>query len=105
MIKNEVYTWLFNIVYKNGLNKKEARTFAINYTEDKTALKDMIRRFKNHIFKKQIEITILNSIQLQQSVKFEQDNIFKNFKSTYCCSNFYNGNKKKCDICNRDLKF
>lgn len=105
MIKNEVYTWLYNIVYKKRLNKKEAIAFARNYTEDKTALKDIKRRFKNHILKKQFENTVLDSLQLQQSVKFEKDNIFKNFKSTYCCNNFYNGNKKKCDICNNDLKF
>lgn len=104
-MKNEVYAWLFNIVYKNGLNKKEARIFAINYTEDKTGLKDIIRRFKNHVLKKQFENIVLDSLQLQKSVKSEKDNIFKNFKSTYCCSNFYNGNKKKCDICKCDLKY
>tara|TARA_A100001015_G_C14932058_1_gene688859 strand:+ start:708 stop:833 length:126 start_codon:yes stop_codon:yes gene_type:complete len=40
-MKSDAYTWLFNIIHKNGLNKKKALVFARNYTEDKTALKDI----------------------------------------------------------------
>lgn len=104
-MKSDVYTWLFNIIHKNGLNKKKALAFARNYTEDKTALKDITRRFKNHVLKKQFEKIIYDSLQLQSSLEYTLDSSFKNFKSTYCCNNFYNGNKKKCDICKHHLKF
>jgi len=105
MTKDKIYNWLFNIGYKNGLNKKYAQAFARNYTDDTTALKDMKRRFKNNILKNEFETTTINSLKLQASIKYNYDNPFKNFKSTYCCNNFYNGNKKKCDICKLDLKF
>ena len=51
------------------------------------------------------EKNTIESLKLQASIKYDCDNPFKNFKSTYCCNNFYNGNKKKCDICKLDLKF
>ena len=31
MTKDKIYNWLFNIGYKNGLNKKNAQAFARNY--------------------------------------------------------------------------
>jgi hypothetical protein len=105
MTKDKIYNWLFTIGYKNGLNKRHAQAFARNYTEDKTALKDMKRRFKINVLKEDFERTTINSLQLQSLLKYDYDNPFKNFKSTKCCNNFYNGNKKKCDICKRDLKF
>ena len=105
MVKQDIYSWLFNMGFKNGLNRKQAMAFARNYTEDKTALKDMKRRFRINVLKEDFERTTINSLQLQSLLKSDNDNSFKNFKSTYCCSNFYNGNKKKCDICKRDLKF
>tara|TARA_Y100000816_G_C26096308_1_gene580297 strand:- start:1920 stop:2237 length:318 start_codon:yes stop_codon:yes gene_type:complete len=105
MSKSNVHNWLLNIVYKNGLNKKQSLAFARNYTEDKTALKDITKRYNNHILKQEFEKNTINSLKLQLSLKFTKDNPFTNFKSTYCCNNFYNGNKKKCDICKNDLKF
>ena len=57
MTKDKIYNWLFNIGYKNGLNKKHAQAFARNYTEDKTALKDMKRRFKINVLKEDFERT------------------------------------------------
>ena len=59
----------------------------------------------SHVFFALFETTTINSLKLQASIKYNYDNPFKNFKSTYCCNNFYNGNKKKCDICKCDLKF
>jgi len=105
MLKDKVYTWLFNLTYKNGLSRKHAQAFARNYTYDKTALKDISRRFKNINLKNEFEKNTIESLKLQASIKYDCDNPFKNFKSTYCCNNFYNGNKKKCDICKLDLKF
>ena len=99
MSKNNVHNWLINIVYKNGLNKKQSLAFARNYTEDKTALQNITKLYNNHILKQEFEKNTINSL------KFTKDNPFTNFKSTYCCNNFYNGNKKKCDICKNDLKF
>ena len=72
-MKSDVYTWLFNIIHKNGLNKKRALAFARNYTEDKTALKDITRRFKNHVLKKQFEKIIYDSLQLQSSLEYTLD--------------------------------
>jgi len=105
MTKDKIYNWLFNIGYKNGLSRKQSIAFARNYIEDEIALKDMKRRFIINILKEDFERTTINSLQLQSLLKYDYDNPFKNFKSTQCCSNFYNGNKKKCDICKRDLKF
>ena len=99
MSKNNVHNWLINIVYKNCLNKKQSLAFARNYTEDKTALQNITKLYNNHILKQEFEKNTINSL------KFTKDNPFTNFKSTYCCNNFYNGNKKKCDICKNDLKF
>ena len=52
-----------------------------NYTEDKTLVKDITRRFKNHVLKKQFEKIIYDSLQLQSSLEYTLDSSFKNFKS------------------------
>ena len=105
MTIQNIYTWLFNMGCKNGLNRKQSLAFARNYIEDKIALKDIKRRFRINVLKKDFERMTINSLQLQSLLKYDYDNSFKNFKSTQCCNNFYNGNKKKCDICKQDLKF
>ena len=105
-MKKKIEEWLFNFyIINNNYNKKEGLSFVKNYLDDKIAYNYIKIIYKNNILKKEFEENSKKSFNLQNNIKKENDNKINSNKSTYCCKNIYHGNKKKCDICNNNLKF
>ena len=104
-MKNKIYNWLFNLSSNNGFDKIQSIAFAQNYVDDKIALNMIKEQYINVELKEKFENMCIKSFKLQKKLIFEKDDKLINFKSTYCCENIYNGNKKKCDLCNHSLKY
>ena len=104
-MKKKIYEWLYKLSLNNGLNEKESISFAQNYVDDKIALNMIKKQYINIKLKNNFENICIKSFNLQKKIKFKEDRKLINFKSTYCCKNIYNGNKKRCDLCNQLLKF
>ena len=106
MKKTLIYEWLYHLVYHhNGGNQKQSVAFAKNYVDNVSAYNYVRSQYNNlkskHIFEK----NLIQSIKKQNVVESIQDTKMTNYKSTFCCETIYNGNKKKCDHCNQNLKF
>lgn len=105
-MKKKIEEWLLNFyMVNNNYNKKGGVSFVKNYLDDKIAYNYIKKIYKNNILKKEFEENSIKSFNLQNNIKKENDKKINNNKSTYCCKNIYRGNKKKCDICNNNLKF
>lgn len=104
-MKSKIYDWLYHLALNNNLTEKESKAFAQNYIDDKIGLNMIKKQYINKKLKKNFENICVKSFKLQKNVKFKKDTKLKNYKSSYCCENIYNGNKKYCDLCNRLLKF
>ena len=104
-MKSKIYDWLYTLGINNDLTERESKAFARNYIDDKVGLNMIKKQYINKELRKKFENICVKSFKLQKSVTFTKDSKLKNYKSSYCCENVYNGNKKKCDLCNRLLKF
>ena len=104
-MKSKIYDWLYNLALNNDLTEKKAKAFAQNYIDDKIGLNMIKKQYINKELKKKFENICVKSFKLQKNVNFTKDTKLKNYKSSYCCENIYNGNKIYCDLCNRLLKF
>ena len=103
-MKKKIYIWLYKLALNNKLKKNQAKSFAKNYIDDIFIFNIIKKQYIDKNLKKNFENICTKSFKLQNNLKITKDIKLKNYKSTYCCKNIYNGNKKKCDICNRLLK-